>query len=83
MEWLSQNGIWFALFAGMMWLCGRGHRGASTGGCCAHRGTDEEPRVQPEMGRGEVARSTADEAASDKTPTRSATAQHGGHAGCH
>ena len=43
MDWLSQNWIWLALIAGVMWLLSRGRRGGMMGGCSAHGMAHEGP----------------------------------------
>ena len=41
MEWLSQNWIWLALIAGVIWLLSRSRHG-SMGGCCGGHDTARE-----------------------------------------
>lgn len=82
MEWLSQNWIWLALFAGVIWLFSRGRHGGAMGGCGMRGMTHEGPVGEDKVRGGDPSRPQATDASAGKAAEQPQASHRHGRGGC-
>lgn len=81
MEWLSQNWVWLALFAGVIWLFSRGRHGAM-GGCGMHGMAHEGPAGERKTEGTESSRFQGNEQPAGQAAEKPASTHRHGRGGC-
>jgi len=82
MEWLTQNWIWLALFAGVIWLFSRGRLGGAMGGCGMHRMAHGGPAQGGKPLNADSLSAQVSAEASGQTTERSVSSHRHGGGGC-
>ena len=82
MDWLSQNWIWLALIAGVVWLLSRGRHGGMMGGCGAHGMAHEGPAGESKARSADDTQPAGREEKAGQPAQRSPSSHHRGRGGC-